>query len=102
MKCPHCQEETRVLDSRPHTAGEHQYVKRKRVCPNNHYTVTYETTFRPGPIRNAQDRKEYFRQRYQQLTPEKRLLMKQRKAARDEAKKRSCHPSVVYKEWGID
>lgn len=100
MKCPRCQSDTSVKDSRP---TEENTIRRRRVCDGCGYRFnTYEMT--KNFARNRQKHLEY-KDRWRKNNPEK--LREQRKrdelrrSARREAKATGTPVEQIYAQWGV-
>jgi hypothetical protein len=103
MKCPHCQRDTFVKDSRPQADGS---VRRRRVCRKGHVTTTWETALNPRTHLNFQARnKRHVKKWWESMTPEERAERQKfyriRHMARKEAKATGQPLEALYERWGV-
>jgi transcriptional regulator NrdR family protein len=103
MKCPRCQFDTRVRDSRP---TDQNTVKRRRVCDGCGFKFhTFETTVNPDQaLRRRQKFNEYMRA-WKARNPEKVKALNHRRKRRQEARKEAAALGVpvetIYAQWGV-
>lgn len=103
MKCPHCQGDTSVKDSRPQADGT---IKRRRVCRRGHTTTTWETTLNPTAHMNARARnKRHVKGWWEKMSAEDRRERRRfydvRRHARKEAKATGEDVEAIYERWGV-
>lgn len=102
MRCPNCQGETLVTDSRD--APENTLRRRRECVACSHRFTTYESTVQVAKRRQA-DRKAK-RAAYRVLSAdERRAAIKRReirKAARTEAETTGVPVQDLYRRWGVE
>jgi transcriptional regulator NrdR family protein len=102
MKCPHCQRDTFVKDSRPSEDG---IIRRRRVCENGHRFMTFESTVNPivtlRQRRAKADRQKRYIAANREVSRENQRRYRLRQSARAEAQATGMPVETIYAQWGI-
>lgn len=103
MKCPRCQSDSRVKNSRETDGG---MTRRRRVCENGHRFTTWESHLNPADTLKARERSRRRVRKWRERLgaderAEKNRRYRLRRQARQEAQETGLPVETIYQQWGV-
>jgi hypothetical protein len=98
MRCPRCDTESQVLDSR---LTAENFTRRRRVCGNGHRFTTWETSFAPSAQRWAKKNGTAAVAKWRAANPDKARRLRLREEARREARRTLEPVEAIYARWNV-